>query len=410
MPEVRDPGPDAGLGSRLITVGIPVFNGKSLLRNCLHSVVSSTLSPHLFEIIIADDGSTEAETLAILDDYKKRTDDRPGLFRVLTTSTNSGGAARPRNRILDAATGDYVFFVDADDIIGDQALERIAEVVARDPADWIAVNQVASNGRAAVCAIGRVQSDVPRLQALSTLTVHKVFRRGEIERQQLRFDEALPSGQDLSFAFSYILNAQRFLMLGGYDYYYLTQHVGDPSEPDHLSKRAKSPQALLTRGERILRSMLQAASESELPEQELRSILARRVLPRMLLHEKLLSSIIKLGPEAGPRALEPLSELLDVPLVAGLDPAGVAGLTRKHLDVVLARDWAGLRRLVAPAGQDTAAAGTWRVRAKRVLDDTSGRTRHQELLGEIRLLRRSVEELRKEQRKLKADLDQRPSR
>jgi predicted ATPase len=69
---------------------------------------------------------------------------------------------------------------------------------------------------------------VPRAKALTTLTVHKVFRRAEIERQQLRFDEGLPSGQDVSFAFSYILNAARFLMLGGYDYYYLTQHAGNP--------------------------------------------------------------------------------------------------------------------------------------------------------------------------------------
>ena len=51
---------------RLFTVGIPVFNGKSLFRNCLQSVIGSTLPRDRFEIVIADDGSSEPETLAIL--------------------------------------------------------------------------------------------------------------------------------------------------------------------------------------------------------------------------------------------------------------------------------------------------------------------------------------------------------
>ena len=135
---------------RLFTVGIPVFNGKSLLRNCLQSVINSTFPRHRFEIVIADDGSTEPETLAILGEFEKSLAADPGFFRVISLGTNSGGAARPRNRILDEATGEYIFFVDSDDTIGNQALERIAEAVAATPADWVAVHQVPVNGRAAV--------------------------------------------------------------------------------------------------------------------------------------------------------------------------------------------------------------------------------------------------------------------
>src|SRR5215213_9384089 len=128
--------------ARLFTVGIPVFNGKSLLRNCLQSVVSSTLPRSRFEIVIADDGSSEPETLAILDEFAKNLAADPGFIRVISLGTNSGGAARPRNRILDEATGEYVFFVDSDDTIGDLALERIAESLAATPADWVAINEV----------------------------------------------------------------------------------------------------------------------------------------------------------------------------------------------------------------------------------------------------------------------------
>lgn len=330
---------------------------------------------------------------------------RPGFFRVLTLAANSGGAALPRNEILAAATGEYVFFVDADDTIGTLALERIAEVVGEAPADWIALNQVAMNGRAAVCEVHRPQEEVPMVQALSTLTVHKVFRRAEIERQQLQFDEGLPSGQDLSFAFSYIINAKRFVMLGGYDYYYLTQHLRNPSEPAHLSKRNRTPQGLIDKGERILRSMLESMTTSELPESELRAILIRAVLPRMLLREQLLSRIVELGPEAGPPALQRLSAMLDLPLLTGLDPAGVKGLTKEHLSLVADRDWAGLARLVGPPAPIKVVGPSRLVRVQRFFDSASGRARHRRVLTELRMLRRSVDELRSEQSELKKDLD-----
>jgi glycosyltransferase involved in cell wall biosynthesis len=259
--------------AKLLTIGIPVYNGKSLLRNCLQSVLNSTLPRDRFEIIIADDGSTESETLTILEEYEKRLASDPGFFSVISLGSNSGGAARPRNRILDEATGEYVFFIDSDDTIGNLALERIADELDSAPADWVALNQVPTNGRGAVCVVRQTRAEVPRSKALSTLTVHKVFRRAEIERQQLRFDEQLPSGQDVSFAFSYILNASRFLMLGGYDYYYLIRHADNPNEPAHLSRRANTPVALIEKNERILRGMLVALAESDLPEDERRKIL-----------------------------------------------------------------------------------------------------------------------------------------
>ncbi|HET9650113.1 MAG TPA: glycosyltransferase family 2 protein, partial [Microlunatus sp.] len=244
MRDVIDAGARLRSG-RVLTVGIPVFNGKSLLRNCLESVINSTLARDQYEIIVVDDGSTDPQTRAIVEDLERRLARDPGFFRVLTSATNSGGAARPRNQIIDAAAGDYIFFVDSDDTIGILALERIVDAIIANSPDWIAINQVPMNGRGRVCRIGEPQAVVPRARALTTLTVHKVFRRAEIQRQQLRFDEKLPSGQDWAFAFSYIVNAERFLMLGAYDYYYLTQHADNPNEPAHLSRRADTPEAVI---------------------------------------------------------------------------------------------------------------------------------------------------------------------
>jgi glycosyltransferase involved in cell wall biosynthesis len=56
---------------KIFTIGIPVFNSTNLLRNCLQSVINSTLPRDRFEIVVADDGSSEPETLAILGEFEK---------------------------------------------------------------------------------------------------------------------------------------------------------------------------------------------------------------------------------------------------------------------------------------------------------------------------------------------------
>jgi predicted O-methyltransferase YrrM len=393
---------------RLFTIGIPVFNGKSLFRNCLQSVIRSTLPRSRFEILIADDGSSEPETLAILREFEESLAADPGFFRVISLGANSGGAARPRNRILDEATGEYVFFIDSDDTIGDQALERVAEALTTTPADWVALNQVPVNGRGALCVIRQPHVEVPRTKALSTLTVHKVFRRAEIERQRLRFDEGLPSGQDVAFAFSYILNAQRFLMLGGYDYYYLTQHADDPNEPSHLSRRAKTPQALIEKNERILRAMLTALGNSNLPDAERRTIVGQIALPRVLMRQGYLKAIVKAGPVDGTRALRRLSRLLANPLVTKLDPAELKGVTEEHLARIAKSDWTGLAYLLGTTRPSRPPrfplARRWITAGRHVVEKVSGRADRREVADELARLRRSVEHLEQEQRRLEEDL------
>ena len=407
------PGPPApGSSSREFTVAIPVHNGKALLRNCLRSVVDSTFPRRRFEIVVADDGSTDPETLAILAEFERELAGDAGFFRVIRSATNSGGAARPRNTILDHATGEYVFFVDADDTIGRQSLDRIAGALALTPADWVAVHQVAVNGRATVFRTREAQQPVPRANALKTLTVHKVFRRAEIERQRLRFDEGLPSGQDLAFAFHFILNADSFLMLGGYDFYFLTQHADDTAEPPHLSKSATTPKPRIVKNERILRSMLASLNSCDLPIPERRQILARITLPRVLIAQNHLKAIISVGPAEGTRALRRLAELLSDPLVAelssaDLEAAAAKGLTTEHLVLIAASDWAGLATLVSPGHRQPKSRprSRWAIRGRRLVNFATGRARHRQLVHELFLLRRSVDLLREQQRAATAGQD-----
>ena len=122
-----------------------------------------------------------------------------------------------------------------------------------------------------------------------------------------------------------------------------------------------------------------------------------------------LKAIVKAGPDAGTRALRRLSKLLADPLVADLDPAGLKGATGDHLAAIAKSDWAGLAHLVSPAGPHPQSRirwlpARWVRRGRRFVDVASGRATRRQVISELALLRRSVDDMRKEQRRLEANL------
>ena len=93
----------------MISIIIPVYNGAAFLPMCLDSILSQSMRE--LEIIIVDDGSTD-ETPAVCDRYAGA-DQR---VRVLRREKNSG-VSEARNAGAACATGEYFWFVDADDTI-----------------------------------------------------------------------------------------------------------------------------------------------------------------------------------------------------------------------------------------------------------------------------------------------------
>jgi len=100
----------------LVSVIIPVFNGEEYIEKCLDSVVNQTLKE--LEIIIINDGSID-NTLAIISTYSQF-DNR---IKIINQINQKQGAAR--NRGLEIAQGDYVVFLDADDYIDLDYVEKM---------------------------------------------------------------------------------------------------------------------------------------------------------------------------------------------------------------------------------------------------------------------------------------------
>ena len=101
------------------SVLIPVYNTEKYLEECLQSVLNQTYQD--FEIIIVDDGSTDHSGL-ICDRYKKKYANQIKLIH----QQNQGQLASRCNAI-QAASGEYLIFIDADDLLIENALEIIIQ-------------------------------------------------------------------------------------------------------------------------------------------------------------------------------------------------------------------------------------------------------------------------------------------
>src|SRR5512143_4014499 len=95
----------------LVSVVMPVYNGARYLRQALESALNQTYRP--LEIIVVDDGSTD-ETSAILAEFGSR---------IRAIRQKNPGSAAARNAALQAAHGEIIAFLDADDLWLPQKLE-----------------------------------------------------------------------------------------------------------------------------------------------------------------------------------------------------------------------------------------------------------------------------------------------
>ena len=105
----------------VISVIVPVYNTAPFLRECLDSIASQTYE--LLDIILIDDGSTD-NSLEICREYAAA-DNR---FRIITLPGNQGQSAA-RNAGLAKATGDYITFVDSDDVISPGMIESLYKLL-----------------------------------------------------------------------------------------------------------------------------------------------------------------------------------------------------------------------------------------------------------------------------------------
>jgi glycosyltransferase involved in cell wall biosynthesis len=206
-----------------VSVIVPIWNVEPWLRACLDSVVGQSLGLDRLDVILVDDGSTDASG-AIADEYSGR---YPHV--TVVHEPNSGGPGHPRNVGLGRATGTFVFFLDADDYLGTEALERLVAMAQRHRSDIVIGKVIPIEARphhvdGGLFARNLARADLELVYRSSN--VLKLFRRSFLVRTGIRFDDASQGGEDGDVMARLYPQARTISVVADYDCYYARGRPG----------------------------------------------------------------------------------------------------------------------------------------------------------------------------------------
>lgn len=175
-------------GKPEISIIVPVYQVEKYLNECIDSILAQTFTD--FELILVDDGSPD-NCPALCDAAAKRDS------RVRVIHKQNGGVSTARNAGLDAAQGNWIAFVDSDDTVEPEYLEKMHKAVLETGADFAICSSqcIDENGKTLAGGEHRLlneflpQEEVLRRMVVSDFQVpwNKLYRRKLLEN--LRYPE-----------------------------------------------------------------------------------------------------------------------------------------------------------------------------------------------------------------------------
>ena len=175
----------------LFSIIVPVYKVEDYVEECLRSILAQTYKD--FEVILVDDGSPDS-CPQICDDYAMKD------TRVCVIHKENGGLSSARNVGLDRAKGEYIVFVDSDDVITKDALTNM-KTALQQSTDVLITEYYSSPG----CSLENMPDNLfeipPSIRKSDVIpfvfykkkntwsSVQYIIRRELIEKKHLRFEE-----------------------------------------------------------------------------------------------------------------------------------------------------------------------------------------------------------------------------
>jgi len=199
----------------MVSIIVPVYNAQATLTNCLNHILKQTY--RFIEVILVNDGSTDHSRELCDACAKKNT-------KVKAIHQENAGPSAARNTGIQAATGDYIQFVDADDYIEPTMTEKLVKAMER-------------NVQLVICGYTSVYNNVtikrylPSIEGIYDRTsfinhigelykniilpspCNKLYVTKQIRQFEIRFIENLHIGEDLLFNLAYIQTCERIHMI-----------------------------------------------------------------------------------------------------------------------------------------------------------------------------------------------------
>lgn len=208
-----------------ISVIVPVYNVEKYLARCLDSILAQTYRD--LEIICVNDESPDS-SLSILQKYAQKDE------RVIVLTRKNGGLSAARNTGLDAATGDYIMFVDSDDLIEPNMAEILLSALTEHNADivncqfdnYYSAEDIVSRGHKHPPFVLNTKEAARLLLKDSQVTNHvwrNLYKRNIIDN--IRFPEGKVY-EDIFTTIKFFLKAEKVAFISDELYHYFCNYNG----------------------------------------------------------------------------------------------------------------------------------------------------------------------------------------
>jgi len=227
-----------------LSIVIPAYNVENHIKKTLTSVLCQTNKQ--LELIIVNDGSTDGTT-NLLEEILSRRNDLD--YKIITKE--NGGVSSARNRGLMEAAGDYIMFLDGDDYIAEDLVERIYETlenrtVALDTICW-GYNTVDAYGTVLknyFDEFEHVNQEITGIAALKNIFVYRTmwictgsaaFRKKLLTENQLKYTEGCFNGEDQEFTIKVLSRVKNAVFINKTLLFYV-QREGSVSNSLNIKK------------------------------------------------------------------------------------------------------------------------------------------------------------------------------
>ena len=202
-----------------LSVIIPIYNQEKFLEECLNSILLSI--NYLYEVILIDDGSIDSSS-KICKDYVHKNN----KFKYFYYANQ--GVSSARNNGLNVAKGDFVMFVDPDDIVNFSFLSEqyffeditFLNTTSIDDNNRQIIDISNFNNHEAIKFLVNYKSEVLNLGNHCKSCWGKIYKMTIINNNKINFDTNLVSGEDFIFNIKYLLHTNSALFIDKVAYLY----------------------------------------------------------------------------------------------------------------------------------------------------------------------------------------------
>lgn len=217
--------------SDLISIIIPVYNTEKYLKKCIESIIGQTHKN--LQIIIVNDGSTDNSDLLIKELMK--TDKRIEYIKI-----DNHGVSYARNCGLKKVNGEFIMFIDSDDVIDSRMCEILLNNMNSNKADLsVCGYEVINSQNLLIDSSNNVRIiDKEKYEYLFNIYKgylwNKMYRKEIIDRYELRLNEEIFMCEDLLFNFFYLEHSSKIVYVDTKLYGYL---IADSNSSIKVNKK-----------------------------------------------------------------------------------------------------------------------------------------------------------------------------